>query len=376
MTSARVGSARSQGRFDRPEGAFRLALGLQEPGGLPLTEAVELVAADWLRQLNEDKVAPLTYEKSERGVRRFAAYAKGQGVQQLADVTTEVAQAYCDARNAVAAGGIARAVAGQPAAGGTKNSRRTHLRAFFNTCIALGLIDRDPTAGVVVPYRQRQRFVRPLTDAELAVCKHRSRKQVGETRLPAAVALASRGATTAELSAIRVRDVHLDAAKVWLHGGGTRTQARWVDLDDWSLDALRRRVTDLTATVAPDALADHPVVYVAARGDAATKRPTSRQSSAAVTLGRVLELAGLAEVPGVRPSSFTEHAAGRIWKETGRLEAVAAQLGMRGLDLAADLLRHDWRDDWRVKGPDGVADPDTPATYAGTVLPPSMQDKP
>jgi integrase len=123
---------------------------------------------------------------------------------------------------------------------------------------------------------------------------------VGETRLPAACALASLGVTTAEIPAIRVRDLFLDHAALWAHGGGTRTQARWVDLDEWSVDALRRRVADLAATRPVDGLLDASIVYTPMT---ATARPQNRQAAAAVTLSQVLQHAGLSQVAGVRPRS-------------------------------------------------------------------------
>jgi hypothetical protein len=100
MTLNRVGAARPHGKFDRPEGPFLLAEGLTWPGGLPLREAVERVAADWKRQLKEDKVAPVTVYHAEQNIRRFAAFAAGRGVRTLAEVTTQTCQAFCDARNA------------------------------------------------------------------------------------------------------------------------------------------------------------------------------------------------------------------------------------------------------------------------------------
>jgi site-specific recombinase XerD len=284
-----VGAARPHGRFDRPDGPFSLALGLRGPGGLPLGEAVDLVVDDWHRQLAEDKVAPVTVGHAEQNIRRFVAFAAGRGVRTLAEVDAKTCQAFCDARNAPPDGRPASPRGGAPAAVGTKNSRKVTLRTFFVTCALLGLDDRDPTTNVVVPRRTSQRFVRALTDAELDRCRHRSRKSVGETRLPAACALASRGVTTAELPAIRVRDLFLDDALLWAHGGGTRTQARWVDLDQCSPDALRRRVEDLTSTVPSDQLLDTPLVY---KPMSSAVRPEKRQAAAAVTLGQVLDEQG------------------------------------------------------------------------------------
>lgn len=163
-----------------------------------------------------------------------------------------------------------------------------------------------------------------------------------------------------------MRDLHLDDALVWAHGGGRRTEARWVHLDSWSVDALRRRVADLTATRPAEGLLDVLVAYTPRTPATPAEQ---RQAAAPMAVAQILNDAGLSETPGVRPASFTEHAAARIWKETGRMEAVAARLGMRSLDQVADLLAQDWRDDWRVPGPQGVEDPDTPVTYAGVVDP-------
>lgn len=363
VTAARAGGARQHGRFDRLEGAFSLALGVPGPGRLPIDEAIALVVADWQRQLREDKVSQVSVEQAERAVGRFAVYAARQGVHTLVDVTTPVCQAYCDARNAFGRRGTHAETAGMPAAVGTRTSRLTMLRAFFSACQLLGLDDRDPTVGVVVPPRETSRSFRPLTDAEYALCQRRSRKNAKETRLPAAVALAGRGATTAELPAIRVRDVHMDAAKVWIHGGGTRTQNRWADLDPWCVETLARRIDDLASTRPADLLRDTALVYTPTGRKIVAN---ARQNAAAVTIGMVLEHAGLDRTPGVRPMSFVERAAVLAWEETGRLEAVAARLGMRSLDKVADMLRHDWRTEFRVAGPSGVPDPTDPPTYAGT----------
>lgn len=164
------------------------------------------------------------------------------------------------------------------------------------------------------------------------------------------------------MSASRVRDLHLDHAKAWLHGGGTRTQARWADLDPWAVDALTRRVADIARRHDADALPDQPLLYNPRTDDVSSG---GRQCAVGNHVRRVFELAGLASTPGVRRASFAEHAARRIWDDTHRLEAVAAALGMRSLDKTAHLLGVDFRDQWTVSGPPGVADPDTPLTYAG-----------
>ena len=42
-------------------------------------------------------------------------------------------------------------------------------------------------------------------------------------------------------------------------------------------------------------------------------------------------------------ASINEYVAARVFAETGRVEAVAARLGLARLDVAAHLVGYDWR---------------------------------
>jgi hypothetical protein len=58
------------------------------------------------------------------------------------------------------------------------------------------------------------------------------------------------------------------------------------------------------------------------------------------------------KVNGVtRVASITEYVARRVFLETGRVEAVAARLGLRKLDDAAHLCGYDWQAEMRQPGP-------------------------
>ena len=351
--------------MDAPAGEFRLRAGLAGPGRLPLADAVEIVAADWGRQADAGQVAPLTVDKAVLALRRLRSYAAAQDVVDHGQVNTGSCQRWVDATNSGGRGGHPDG-RGRPPGIGTRHYRRGVLRQFFAACRNLGLHDTDPARPIVLPARSHTRYSRGLTEQQAQDCRDGAYVRPGETRLPAVAALALDGVTTAEIPAIRVRDLHLDHALLWAHGGGVRTAARWVALDPWAVEALARHVEALAARHDPDVLPDVLLVY---RPRTGTVSPDKRQAAACAALSQLLALAGLAGEPGLRAASFTEYAGARVFARTGRIEAVAAALGMASLDSTADLLGHDWRDAHRTPGPPGVPDPDGPATYAGVALP-------
>lgn len=363
MTTRRSGEAREHGRFDVPRGAFVLAAGVPAPGALPVLDAVERVLADWRRQEALGNVAALTLDKGTAALRRFARFAFAYGAESLTDVDGALCQRWCEALKSHGKGHVV-AGRGERASLGTSHNRKGMLRAFFVTCQALGLDDRDPSVAVSLPARPNTRYFRPLTDTEAAECLRVSRRRAGETRLPVTVGLSLMGVTTAELPALRVRDCWPAQRRVWAHGGGTRTAPRWVALDAPTAAAVTARVAYLTATVPAEDLPDALLVY-SPRNPGTS--PEKRQAAVCGQLGTVLRLAGLGDDEGLRPGAFVEHAAVRIFAETASLPRVAAALGMASLDAAADALGHDWRTANRVPGPPGVPDPATPVTYAGVV---------
>lgn len=365
MTARRSGGPRLHGRFDVPQGAFALDPDVPAPGVLGVQDAVGRVLADWARQEALGRVSGLTLDKGAAALRRFGGFAVACGAVDLTDVDGGLCQRWCDA---LKSNGKGRATSGrgERAALGTAHNRRGVLRAFFVTCQALGLDDRDPSVSVSLPPRPGTRYFRPLTEAEAAECRRVSVRSVGETRLPATVGLALGGVTTAEIPAVRVRDCWPEHRRVWAHGGGVRTAPRWVALDEWASAAVAARVAHLTTTVAADDLPGTLLVYSPKNPGTS---PEKRQAAVCGQLGTVLRLAGLGQDPGLRPGAFAEHAAVRLFQETRSLTRVAAALGMASLDAAADALGHDWRTADLTCGPPGVADPDTPATYAGVARP-------
>ncbi|MSO79231.1 MAG: integrase [Acidimicrobiia bacterium] len=245
----------------------------------------------------------------------------GHSVGGLDEVTSEHVRAFVNAPNS---DGIAAGIA-------TRHLRRSAVRLLFRTARELGLARGDPTVDVALPPRSLS-TARPLSDEEVALCRTAALHSLTSTRLAAAWALGEATTRTAELPHLRVTDLDLERARVWIHGS-PRTEARWGRLSDWGGVQLERRVGDLGRDADPSAL----LIY-SADGSA-----ESRQASSCQAIGETLRRAGLGPERDVRPVSVAAWAGERVLADTGRIEAVARALGCRSLDAAARLIGFDWR---------------------------------
>jgi integrase/recombinase XerC len=212
----------------------------------------------------------------------------------------------------------------------TSHLRRSAVRLLFRVLRGHGVVEHDPTLDLQLPPRSSL-SARPLLDDEIALGRSFSFRTLSETRQPAAWALAEATARTSELSTVKVGDVDLDSAQVWI-AGGTKTVPRWGALSDWGVDALARRIQ----TLGDEATPAMPLVYEG-RGSL-----ESRQASACAAVGETLRRAGLAGERDVRPVSVAAWAGLKVLDVSGRIELVAQALGVRSLDRAAKLIGWDW----------------------------------
>lgn len=245
---------------------------------------------------------------------RFAGFVLGCGIQDLATVDRRLAEHFIAAPTT-------RGASPSPS---VRHIRRCAVRLLFRMARELGLLDVDPTLDLGLPARVPP-APRPLSDEEVERCRAASVYDFDATRLPAAWALAEAGVRTAELANIKIEDLDLDSALVCAPGCRSAFP-RQAPLTEWGAVQLRRRVSRLGSNPA------RPLTYI---GEGSEK---SKQAASCIAISASLTRAGLADDPLVRPISVAAWAGRKILERTGRIEDVAAVLGMRSLDRAARLV--------------------------------------
>lgn len=277
-----------------------------------VVDAVRLVHRTWV---TADQVA-----RVEQILFAFSQFCRRvHGVEQLRLVTPLLADGFVNAHEADGC---------EPSAT-KRHLRRTALRLLFRSARSNGANAGDPTLDLALPGKG-PRKTRPLTDEEVSLCRASASWSLADTRHGAAWALREATCRTGELPYLTVGDVDLDQQRVWLHGG-RRVDARWGQLSEWDQEQVTRRI----AVVGEDPAT--PLIY-----EGRQKREAGRVSTSLALLD-VLRRAGLADDPGIRPSSIAAWAGRHVLDATGRIDFVAERLGLRSLDRTADFIGWDWR---------------------------------
>jgi integrase/recombinase XerC len=272
------------------------------------------------RELSPLALSPQTARAMSKAWHRLGRYTTSAvGAQATDDLSVEVVTRFVYARHG---DGSEPSVAAM-------HWRRSAVRLLFRIWRDIGLAGGDPTLDLWLPARASM-SCRPLSDDDVALCRWASLSNAGETRLAVVWALAEAGATTGEIPFVRARDVDANRQSVWL-GGTAKSAPRTAALTEWGATQIGRRL----ARAAVD-----PSAFIAYGG---TAGPASGQASVSGAIGDILRRAGLHGEQGVKPRSVTAWAGQRIFDETGRIDAVARQLGLRSLDRAATLIGWDWR---------------------------------
>ncbi|MFK0292220.1 hypothetical protein ACIQU6_17325 [Streptomyces sp. NPDC090442] len=300
---------------------------------LSLTHAFDQVRELWLSMAARDEITEQTLEKfTQLLTERFARYAHLRGAVVLTDVTAELAEDFITARGRSRHGHVTEAAVA------TMHLRRSVLRSAYRALREVGLSDTDPTRDIALPPRTAGE-VRPLSEDEVIDLRHQASFVDRPSRHGAAAALALAGGHSGEIGHIRVADLDAAGRRVWMHGS-TKTDPRWVALDEWAMKTLTGRAQ-----------------FVAARQMRATSVPGARlavsdhhasdghlQARACVALRDLLIRIGLADEPDVKPSSITAWAGVEVFEQTGSIQEVARRLGLRSLDRAANVIGHTWRE--------------------------------
>jgi integrase/recombinase XerC len=284
------------------------------------SEALGLV----LKELQGTKLTDQTTSRMAELLVRFTIFLeKGLRLRSVEDISPEHASRFVLA-------GISKPVGSQRPSVATMHLRRSALRLYFRTLRQIGVAVGDPTQDLVLAPRSCL-AVRPLTDDEIVVCRSFSLQTLTATRQPAAWALAEATARTSEIPHIVVSDLDLTNGRVWIHGS-SKAEARWGSLSDWGVTQLARRVGGLKNVPVED-----PAVAYEGRGS-----EESAQASSCIAIAETLTRAGIGREADVRPGSVVAWAGRRIFEETGSIEEVARQLGIRSLDRAARFIGWGW----------------------------------
>jgi hypothetical protein len=316
-----------------------LRAGLPMPGAMPVADAAELVVAEWLRQAADGQISEGTVGTHTAHLRRLVKFAAAREAGLVCDLSTNLLSEWTNAANAYS---------GEPVPDTTRYARKAVASAFFHTCFRLGITDVNP-AQALPARKSRDRYVRPFTPEHIDRLKDQAASAHKETKGPAALALVLLGCSSGEVGAITCRDVDLTGMLVNAHGGGDRYAQRWLPIDDpWCFDQLAARLRAL-ADKYPDDWQDRCLGYDPQPGK--DDNPRRRAAATSMTVGKIIERAGLKVNSVTRVASITEFVARRVFLKTGKVEAVAARLGLRKLDDAAHLCGYDWQTEFRQPGP-------------------------
>lgn len=344
VTAERAGDPRVHGGFERPSDGFVLRDGLTARGAMPVSEAFAEVRADWARQAEQGTVKALTVTTHVQVATSLERFLNGRGVTTVDAIDADILLEWMYA--------VSAQTGEQPTVNVTV-LRRAVARSVFATFALLGITDHDITR-TLGRIRRPVRLVVALSSADVAKLKsyadanrHVGVEPTGATKPPVAVALALLGGQTPEIHAVRVKDIDLLGMAVWLHSDSDRYRDRWVPIDDsWCFDVLAARVAYLTRK--HGAAANEMSVAYEARGKRDGSGPANPAASTCGVIDKVMRTAGLKTRRKIRVASINEYVAMRVWEATGRIEAVAARLGMSSLDAAAHIIGYDWRDEFAL----------------------------
>lgn len=304
---------------------------------------MDLAKAEWSRQSVEGQISTGTVGTHSAHLNKLVKFATARGADLVCDLSTNLLLDWMNAANAYT---------GAPVPESTRHARKAVASSFFHTCFRLGVTDQNPAQAL--PARPSlRRYVHPFAPEQVDLLKTQAAARYNATKGPAALALVLLGCSSGEVGSIRARDIHLSEMLVDAHGGGNRYAQRWLPIDDpWAFDQLAARLRRLAEKYPVD-WQDRYVAYTPTGGK--PDDPRRRASATSMTVGKIIERAGL-KVNGVtRVASITEYVARRVFLETGRVEQVAARLGLSKLDDAAHICGYDWQTETRQPGPGGDA---------------------
>lgn len=261
-------------------------------------------------------LAPVSQVRVTDLIDGFSIFLLKAGVAELARIEPRHAEAFV---RSLTRSGTEPSLA-------TMHLRRSAIRIFFREANALGIVDSDPSANIVLPKRV-YRDLRPITDKEVDRCRSFASGMVGEPAFALAWALGEASARVPELGQVTTDDCDLDGGLIQLPGCSS-TVGRRVSLTSWGHEQLGAYLASQSG-LAPD----QSLLSLGSRG------------SLHDLIASTLRQAGLAKKLGVRPNSVPAWRGAHELDNGATIDQVARLLGMRSLDRTASFIGFEWKDD-------------------------------
>lgn len=294
----------------------------------------DLAQGHWMGSASDGAMTPGSAQRYARVFSSFVRYAVAHGLAGPLEVTPAFCGRY-----------LVAPIRGHGApSSSTSRFRLTVVRAAFQV-LRVEVDCEDPTLGLTVATTSSPRAQSwPLTPAEAARLRTACRLQPGDTGRPAAVELGLYGLTHAEIAACSVGDFASGYGILRVGTQGSFRREIVISGPDRLVFVARGRAQRNLWRRRHSAWDPNFVPMVLARL-LATYPAESIAPSVSSNLSRALQAAGITR-PGVRPRSLREYAANRTYALTGRVEDVAAQLGLDSYDVAWRLICPQWQDTW------------------------------
>lgn len=275
-----------------------------------------------MRRLADGEMTAASVARYRRVLMAFVRFLTAHGYPDLASADSRVCERFVRAPQAT----------GEPPAASTSRFRLTVVRDAYIALRSAG----NPTDEMCVHQTPQHRRSFPLTPAEAARLRSSGRTSPRDQLRPAAVELALRGASHAEIAHVVVADVQLLERRVLIG-------SRFADLDAFGTATLSARVAACRrAARRREAAWDPQRTSIAMTRPFDTYPATSIAPGISSSLSRALDRAGIRR-PGVRASSIRDYAANRAYALTNRAEDVALLLGLGSLDAAMGYVDTEWQ---------------------------------
>lgn len=282
-------------------------------------EAAFALVASWVEARVESGDYSVQSANKLTGLQlRLAKFLVARGVHDIRDADRLPVELWVHASVAVPGGGV------RPPETRTVDNRIWAADAFFLALRLLGRYEGHPLLDIERPVRPKGEC-RPLTDGEVELGRSFARRDLRDTRGPAAWAVVEAGASTGELMRVTNCDCSARRGHCWLTGDSHHLP-RWVQLTPSGLLAVEARLEVLGGDL------DQPLIYEGAGSGA------SQQASACKAISDPLQRSGIARDPSVKPGSLRAWAGLSAYHRTGDITAAAAVLGCKSLDSAATVI--------------------------------------